>query len=164
MPRKKPKISPEEKLRRVALSGLHQSDHLEAAPLSFADGDVLLIPLSERIVAIKSLFQRFSEKKITDMLFFISYDIEDNKVRTHIAKYLLRKGCTRLQKSVYFGSAKREEYHHIVNTLHEVQAMYQNEDSIFVLPVGEDNIHKMEVIGQNLSLKLEINPGSTFFF
>lgn len=160
MPRKKPRISPEEKLRRMLKTGIPPGETLHPAE----ENRDILTPLPERIESIIRLFSRFAQKKITDMLFFISYDIEDNKVRTHIAKYLIRKGCTRLQKSVYFGSAKRETYHDIVSTLHEVQAMYQNTDSIFFLPVGEDNLHKMEVIGKNLALELEINPGTTFFF
>lgn len=120
--------------------------------------------MSERMEAVRLLFRRFEAQKITNMLFFVSYDIEDNRVRRHIAKYLLRKGCVRLQKSVYFGTAKRDQYQELVKTLAEVQALYQNHDSIFLLPVGEDNVHKMEVIGQNLNLQLHIDPGSVFFF
>ena len=36
-----------------------------------------------------------------NMLFFVMYDIESNKVRHQVVKYLLRKGCTRVQKSIF---------------------------------------------------------------
>ena len=37
-----------------------------------------------------------------NMLYFIMYDIRNNKIRTLISKYLLKKGCQRVQKSIFF--------------------------------------------------------------
>jgi CRISPR-associated protein Cas2 len=34
--------------------------------------------------------------------FFLSYDISDDRLRTRLSKLLERRGCKRLQKSVFF--------------------------------------------------------------
>ncbi len=98
------------------------------------------------------------------MLCFISYDIEHNKVRTAIAKYLIRQGCQRVQKSVYFARLSPAAYRDIATNLREIQALYDNQDSIFILPVGEDNLNRMELIGQNFQYELEVNPPNTLYF
>lgn len=47
---------------------------------------------------------RPKEKKIQSMLFFIMYDISDNKVRNLVVKYLIKKGCVRIQKSIFLAN------------------------------------------------------------
>ncbi|MBN1253525.1 MAG: CRISPR-associated endonuclease Cas2 [Bacteroidales bacterium] len=53
--------------------------------------------LSERIKKILEISLK-SKKHPEKMLFLVMYDIQDNKVRTQIAKYFITKGCTRIQK------------------------------------------------------------------
>ncbi len=56
--------------------------------------------LRERIKKILDIGNR--NLKATDMLYFIMYDIENDKVRAQIAKYLIKRGCLRVQKSIFF--------------------------------------------------------------
>ena len=97
----------------------------------------------------------------TEMLCMISYDIENNKVRRVVAKYLIQQGCIRVQKSVYLAKVDRKQYRDIVTTMKEVQEMYENEDSIFVMPIGEEQLHRLEVIGRNLQIEVLTNPPHT---
>ncbi len=98
------------------------------------------------------------------MIYFIMYDIENNKIRTHIAKYLERKGCIRVQKSVFIAESERKRYDEIHATLKEVQEMYENRDSIFLVPVPADHFRAMKVIGESIDFDLVTNQRNTLFF
>lgn len=114
--------------------------------------------LSERLEAIEAHLRGYVEQKSIGMLFFVMYDIEDNKVRTHISKYLIRQGCTRVQKSIFLGNANLKRYNEIAETLREVNAMYQNGDSIMVLPVSKENMTQLNVIGKDIDYRMVVAP------
>ncbi|MDX5347831.1 MAG: CRISPR-associated endonuclease Cas2 [Hymenobacteraceae bacterium] len=120
--------------------------------------------LVQRIEVIKSFFIKHRKLAKTDMLCLIMYDIENNKVRTRIAKYLLRKGCYRVQKSVYLANLNRKMYKDIALTLKEVQEMYDNHDSIFLIPLSVGELHDMKVIGKEVDLDLIMETRNTLFF
>jgi len=98
------------------------------------------------------------------MLFFVMYDIESNKVRQNIAKYLKRKGCQRIQKSVYLANLDRSAYDQIRSDLAEVHGMYENSDSIILCQASSDELRSMDVIGQNLDLDIILKDRNTLFF
>ncbi len=98
------------------------------------------------------------------MLFFVMYDIESNKVRQNIAKYLERKGCQRIQKSVYLANLDSSVYEQIRSDLTEVQGMYENNDSIIFCQASVDELKSMDVIGHNLDLDLVLKGRNTMFF
>jgi CRISPR-associated endonuclease Cas2 len=118
-----------------------------------------------RIDTIISLLQSFNNKKtLNEMLCLIMYDIEHNKVRTHIGKYLLKKGCHRIQKSVFLGNLDRKIYEEIHKTLKDIQETYDNHDSIFFVPVGEDDLRSMRAVGKNIDFELVAGKKNTLFF
>jgi len=123
---------------------------------------VELIPLAERVDWIIEIFKK-SKKRYDRMFFFVMYDIENNKIRTQISKYLLREGCNRVQKSVFFADLPRNKYLKIAETLSEINDMYENNDSIFFIPIGEDVLNKTKVIGQNIDFELMTEIKSTMF-
>ena len=123
---------------------------------------VELIPLAERVDWIIEIFKK-SKKKYDRMFFFVMYDIENNKIRTQISKYLLREGCHRVQKSVFFADLPRKKYLKISETLSEINDMYENNDSIFFIPIGEDVLNKTKVIGKNIDFELMTEIKTTFF-
>ena len=98
------------------------------------------------------------------MLFFVMYDIENNKVRRYVVKYLERKGCTRVQKSIFLADLSIEQYQDIRNDLAEVQAVYENKDSILVVPISTDYLKAMKVIGQNVDIDIIMHTRNTLFF
>lgn len=92
------------------------------------------------------------------------YDIENQKIRTHIAKYLIKKGCLRIQKSVYLAKSSPAIMKEISGTLKEINEIYQNEDSIFVLPVPEEKFNNITIIGKNVEFEIVTKPDKVLFF
>ncbi len=83
---------------------------------------------------------------------FIFYDIQDNKIRVQVAKYLLQKGCQRIQKSVYLANISKTIYNHITSTINELQEVLSEEDSIFIVPVGEYHLSEMYMVGKDVNM------------
>lgn len=155
---KRKEISFYEKILRMKKAGLGNNPNL-----SILTGNHELLPLSERLPYVDKILKKYKNKKIDDMYAFVLYDIEDNRVRNHIAKYLIKKGCVRVQKSVFLAELKRKLYDEIHTTLKEINTMYDNHDSIFFIPVGEDVLNKMKIVGKNIDFELAVNPGNTLF-
>lgn len=111
-------------------------------------------------------FELVNKKKRNtgNMLFFVMYDIENNKVRRYVVKYLEHKGCTRVQKSIFLADLSIEQYQDIRNDLAEVQAVYENKDSILVVPISTDYLKAMKVIGQNVDIDIIMHTRNTLFF
>ena len=121
-----------------------------------------LLDINERISCILGIAN--SNRKSTNMLFFVMYDIESNKVRRYIVKYLEKKGCTRVQKSIFLANLSMETYQEIRNDLTEVQAAYDNQDSILVVPITSDYLRSMKIIGQNIDIDIITQSKTTLFF
>lgn len=99
-----------------------------------------------------------------NMLFFVMYDIESNKVRNLVAKYLIRQGCFRIQHSIYLADMPNEKCEQIKEDLSEVQAAYDNHDSILVVPISTDYLRSMRVIGKALDVEVIMHSQNTLFF
>ncbi len=116
--------------------------------------------LEERIQFLLKLINT-PQRPSNAMLFFIMYDIESNRVRNQIAKYLIKNGC---QKSVFLADLPHEKYEQIKNDLTEVQACYENEDSLLVVPISTDYLRSMKIIGKNIDIDLILQLKNTLFF
>lgn len=92
------------------------------------------------------------------------YDIESNKVRNLVCKYLIRNGCSRIQRSIFLADQSVDVYNRIREDLTQVQECYDNEDSIIVLPVTTDYLKMMKVIGKNLNMDIITRSKTTLFF
>ncbi|RLD42154.1 MAG: CRISPR-associated endonuclease Cas2 [Bacteroidetes bacterium] len=155
--KKKKKLSFYEKIVMITKAGLGDND-LIRVPMSYE-----LLSLEERLPIVDKVLKGFRKRKIDVMYAFIMYDIENDKVRTHISKYLIKQGCTRVQKSVFLAEFKRKKYLEIHKTLKEINAMYDNHDSIFFIPIGEDILNSMKIVGLNVDFDLVTDPGNTLF-
>lgn len=118
--------------------------------------------LNERIKKIMQLQQ--NPIKPTDMIYFIMYDIEDNKVRNAIAKFLKNKSCIRVQKSIFIANTDRARFQEIYQTLAEINSYYDNQDSIILIPVSTDALQAMKLIGKNIDFELVCKNKNTLFF
>lgn len=98
------------------------------------------------------------------MLFFVMYDIESDKTRRLVVKYLENKGCTRIQKSIFLADLPMDKYQAIRDDLTEVQAAYNNNDSILVVPITTDYLRAMKIIGQNINVDIITHTKNTMFF
>lgn len=158
MAKKKKELSFPEKLRKIKRAGLEGSPGIREK----SDPDPLK-PLADRINQILGIVKQFKNNS-EKMIYFVMYDIENNKVRTQIAKYLIKKGCARVQKSIFLASTDRAVYNEIKNDLKEVQECYENNDSILLVPVSTDEIKAMKIIGQNIDFDLILQNKNTLFF
>lgn len=149
-----------EKLQKIRKAGLENKSRPAADPPEATEE---LILLSDRIRQILHLVNRPSENPY-DMLYLIMYDIEDDRVRTHIAKYLLSKGCIRIQKSVYLARSHQKIFQEINGTLQEVQEAYDNHDSILLVPVQSTSIGSMKIIGKDIQIQSLVDPPNTLFY
>ena len=95
MKKQKKEISFAQKMRIIKKAGLEDAKPIEKNSESVEE----ILSLDERINKILGIFNNY--KKRTNMLYFIMYDIEDNKVRNHIAKYL-KKTVVCECKNLYF--------------------------------------------------------------
>jgi CRISPR-associated endonuclease Cas2 len=121
-----------------------------------------LLPLSARIEKILNIFQG-QPLKSTTMNYLILYDIENNKVRRLVAKYLLKRGCVRVQKSVFLVHSDHKKFEDIRQTLAEINDIYENEDSIILVPLNISDARSMKLIGKNVNIAQIIDPPNTVF-
>jgi len=157
MKQKREEKSLYEKIRLIRKAGLDPG-----VPLHYDEEQ--LPPLSERIKQLQAMLGKSILRKPGYVMFFIMYDIENNRVRRYIAKYLIKKGYVRVQKSVFFGNVPREIHNKVCETLKAVNDKYENGDSLLFLPVSQDMFHNLKVVGQNLSYELSIEHKSTLIF
>lgn len=119
--------------------------------------------LEERVQKVLGIVNR-KDRAPSNMLFFVMYDIESNKVRRLVANYLQRKGCMRIQRSIFLADLSMADYDSIRNDLAEVQAAYENKDSILVVPISPDYLRSMKIIGQKIELDIILHNKNTLFF
>lgn len=149
-----------EKIQLVKAAGLEQ----QKPPSPRVEGDdPALEDLSARIKHILNIFRDRPIKSI-EMISLIMYDIEDNKVRHLIAKYLKEKGCLRIQKSVYIAKLEKKVYYEIVQTLKEIQECYDNKDSIIMVPIPHSTPGSMQIIGKDIQIDTLVNKPNTLIF
>lgn len=120
--------------------------------------DLPSMDTAERMHYIMNWLAEKSRVKSHLMLYMIMYDIEDNKIRTHLAKYLIKRGCLRIQKSVYLAKMSPAVMNDIADVIKEINELYENQDSIFILPVPEDKFQNMKVIGKNVEFEIVTKP------
>ncbi len=126
-------------------------------------GDDELTSIEERVRRVLGLVNR-KERKPSNMLFFVMYDIESDKVRRYIAKYLEQKGCTRVQRSIFLADLEPTAYQAIRQDLTEVQAAYDNNDSILVVPISTEQLNAMKIIGQKIDVDIIAHTRNTLIF
>lgn len=155
-PRKSPKDSFIKKMLAMKRAGL------KPAPYNITKQDIELDTLPERIQKILGLSQ--IPQKAEEMTFWIMYDIEDNKIRRYIARYLEKKGFLRVQKSVFLARAERNDFKEIAEALREVNQLYENHDSIILIPVSTDELHAMHIIGKDAGIEAYEKKPNTMIF
>lgn len=156
---KKP-LSLEERVARIAGAGIAGDNKVCFENLE--DETLVMEDLPTRIRKVLGIVRE--NRRQSGMLFFVMYDIENNKVRRLVARYLLECGCLRIQKSIFLGNLTAESCNRIKADLAQVQSYYENEDSILIVPVSMDHFKAMTVIGQNIDFDVVTRDKSTLFF
>lgn len=148
-----------EMLRKLSHAGMSHSPEVNRTVGTLDD----LPTLRERVNFLLGVVNN-PMRSITHMLFFVMYDIASNKVRYLVAKYLERKGCIRIQRSIFLADLDKAVYDQIKTDLAEVQSLYNNHDSIIVCPVSTDQLRAMKIIGEDINLDVIIKSHNTIFF
>lgn len=160
MPRKRKTLSFVEAMHKLHESGLDRNP----SPNRTIPADFDSIPdLQERLKTIFNVINN-NQRPPSRMLFFVMYDIESNRVRRQIVKYLERQGCSRVQKSIFLADLPAPAFEQIKNDLAEVQACYENQDSILVVPISTDYLQAMKIIGQEINIDVITKSKNTLFF
>ena len=159
MSRRKHDVSAEEILQRIVQAGVKDNEIIKRC---IEDEESQLDSLPDRIKKLLTISD--NQRKCTDMLFFVMYDIAHNKVRNMVAKYLIKRGCYRIQKSIFLADLPPEDFNKIKSDLAEVQAAYDNNDSILIVPISTDYLKSMKIIGQNIDVDLIMRNKNTLFF
>jgi len=155
MPRKKQQLSFAEQVTKIFRSGLPRNK----PPVRVTDE---MVSLDQRIQEIFGIINKKHNQ--LRMTFFVMYDIENNKVRSQVVKYLIRKGCMRIQKSIFLADLEHETYAQIRDDLAAVQACYENDDSIIVCPISVDYLRALKIIGKNIDVDIVLKNKNTLFF
>lgn len=160
MPRKKKILTFVEKMQKIHEAGLDR----ELSPNRDVGQSWEQMPTIEKRVEL--LFNVINDKRrpASNMIFFVMYDIESNRVRRQVVKYLERMGCTRVQKSIFLADLPVSVFEQIKSDLAEVQACYENEDSVLVVPISTDYLKAMKVIGQDINIDVITKAKNTLFF
>lgn len=150
-----------ERIAVIKKAGLVNQENkaVESVPESMEALDSLSNRLKEILGIVRS-----KPIKATEMIYLIMYDIEDDKVRREIAKHLIRKGCRRIQHSVFLARTEPERFHELSATLKDINEMYDNSDSILLVPVNVSDVRSMKIIGKQLALETLVDPPNTLFF
>lgn len=147
-----------EVLMRIKQAGLEKSP-----PPNRKDFEVeALDSIEKRVAQLFNIVER--DQTVGNMVYFVMYDIEDNKVRVQVSKYLVKRGCQRIQKSIFLANTDRKVFDEILDDLRAVQQCYDNNDSILLIPVSTDEIKAMRVIGQNIDVDITLRNRNTLFF
>ena len=158
MAKSKPKeLTLREKIERIKKAGIKE------LPIIAEEEDEVLMPLPERIAKILGIVQS-KPIKATTMTYLITYDITNDKVRKLISKFLLSKGCIRIQKSVFMANTEHSKFKDIHETLKDINSFYENADSIILVPINVSDVRSMKLIGQNVDIETLVNPPNTVFF
>lgn len=161
MPRKpKEPPSPEEILEKIRAAGIAATNVIRSEP---DPEDNELDSIDKRVERLMSITKQ-TKRDPNNMLFFVMYDIESNKVRRLVAKYLIRQGCYRIQRSIFLADLNHEKCEKIKSDLVDVQAAYDNEDSILVVPISTDLIRAMKIIGCKIDVDVIMHNQNTLFF
>jgi CRISPR-associated protein Cas2 len=155
MPRKKKQLTFAERVIKIYRSGLPRNK----PPVDLVDD---LASLEQRVKQILGIIDKKHNQLY--MTFFVMYDIENNRVRNQVVKYLIRNGCMRIQKSIFLADLEHEKYAQIKDDLAAVQSCYENDDSIIVCPISADYLRALRIIGKNIDIDIVLKNKNTLFF
>lgn len=100
-------------------------------------------------------------KSTHNRTYMAMYDITSNRIRRLVAKYLEEKGFVRIQRSVYLANLNTKQYTSVAQDILEMNAMYENNDSIIFMPINDGVLAESRFIGRELDFQLATNPPSS---
>ncbi len=96
------------------------------------------------------------------MLTWIIYDIVENKKRNRVVKACKNYGLYRVQKSCFLGNLNSNEIDELSLQCQDI--MNEEEDSIYVFPMCDEDFKKVKLFGQSFDKKLIADEIISKFF
>ena len=89
---------------------------------------------------------------------------ESNRVRAWQCGISRKKAASECRNPFFLADQPAAVFEQIKSDLAEVQACYDNHDSILIVPISADYLHAMKVIGQDIALDVITKSKNTLFF
>lgn len=97
------------------------------------------------------------------MVYLVFYDIENNRLRTRLAKYLEQLGMRRIQLSVFMGRLDPHLHDLLLTSLRELRQQYESDDSIILLPIAQGELDKMHIQGRDIDFDFVLSRQKVIF-
>lgn len=83
------------------------------------------------------------------MLYFLVYDISDDKTRSHVSEFLKNFGCTRIQYSAFVGDLSEAELNEILRFSERV--LGEGRGVVMAIPVCKMDVRRLIEIPRRAS-------------
>ncbi len=89
------------------------------------------------------------------MLYWVMYDISDDKVRNEAVKECKNKGLYRVQKSIFLGELNKNEKDELKIKMEMIADI--KTDSIYIFPTSKEMLYDTDIIGKGFDKELVAN-------
>ena len=96
------------------------------------------------------------------MIVWVLYDIEDDKMRSQIAKSCKQYGLYRVQYSVFLGTLTSSEKDSL--ELQISACMDEEKDSVYIFPMSKNELKETVLLGQAFDKNLITDEVKALFF
>lgn len=96
------------------------------------------------------------------MITWVMYDIENDKVRTKIARYCKQSGLYRVQYSVFLGRINENEKDALQLQIEEL--IDEERDSVYIFPMSQTGLQQTVLMGQAFDKKFVTDEVKALFF
>ena len=86
------------------------------------------------------------------MIAWVMYDIEDDKVRSKVAKLCKQTGLYRVQFSVFLGSIDANQKDTLELQIRE--QIYEEKDSVYIFPMSKNELQATVLLGKAFDKKM----------
>jgi CRISPR-associated protein Cas2 len=95
------------------------------------------------------------------MIVWVLYDIQDNRVRSKVAKICKRYGLYRVQKSVFLGTIEDTQREAMGLEIQEL--IDKHKDSVYIFPMNKSELKQTVLLGQAFDKKLVTDEVKALF-
>lgn len=96
------------------------------------------------------------------MIIWVMYDIENDRVRTKIARYCKQSGLYRVQYSVFLGNINENEKDTLQLQIEDL--IDEDQDSVYIFPMSKTGLQNTVLLGQAFDKKFVTDEVKALFF
>lgn len=95
------------------------------------------------------------------MIAWVLYDIEDDKVRSKVAKFCKQTGLYRVQFSVFLGTLDKNQKDTLQLQIEEL--IDEDKDSVYIFPMSKNELQATVLLGKAFDKKLVTDEVKALF-